>query len=78
MRMKGTNFCYLSLGFIDHLNLTKKKLAFHLSLHYLLRQKQSSGTEMHHFIEILTVNPLNYKMDSIILIISICMDNPFK
>ena len=29
-------------------------VAFHRGLHYLLRYKQSLGTEIHHFIEILT------------------------
>ena len=30
------------------------KVAFHQGLHYLLRYEQSSGTEIYHFIEILT------------------------
>ena len=30
------------------------KAAFHQGLHYLLRYDQSLGTEIHHFIEILT------------------------
>ena len=47
--------------------------AFHLGRHCLLRQKQSSGTEINHFIKILTANPLKYKMDDSILIIPICM-----
>ena len=29
--------------------------------------KKSSGTEIHHFIEILTCNPLKYKMNNSIL-----------
>ena len=40
----------------------------------------SSGTEIHQSIEILTGNPLKYKMDNSILIVSICTrwDNPWK
>ena len=38
--------------------------AFHQGL---LRKKQISGTEIHHFIETLTGNPLKYKMDSFTL-----------
>ena len=45
--------------------------AFHLGLLCLLRSKQSSGTGMHHFLEILTGNSLKYKMDNSILIVSI-------
>ena len=36
--------------------------------------EQYSGTEIHHFIEILTCTHLNYKMDNSILILSICME----
>ena len=32
-----------------------------------------SGTEIHHFIESLTSNPLKYKTDNSILLVSICM-----
>ena len=49
------------------------KAAFHQGLHCLLRQIQSSETEVHHFIEILNDNSLKYKMDNFILIVSICM-----
>ena len=50
-------------------------VAFHQSMHCLLRYK-SSGTEIHHFIEILTDNPLKYKkMDNPILslVVSMCI-----
>ena len=36
--------------------------------------KQSTRTEIHHFIDILTGNPLKYKIDNSILSVSICMD----
>ena len=39
------------------------KVAFYQGLHCLLRQKQSSGTDVHLFIEILTGHSLNYKME---------------
>ena len=50
-------------------------VAFHLGLHYLLRYK-SSGTEIYHFIEILTGNPLKYRKWTIpylSLVVSMCM-----
>ena len=37
------------------------KAVFYQGLHCLLRLKQSSGTEIHHFIEILTGNTLKYR-----------------
>ena len=50
------------------------KAPFHQGLHCLLRLKQSSGTDIHHFIEILTGNPLKYILiDNSILIVSQCM-----
>ena len=49
------------------------KAAFHQGLHCSLRRKQPSGTEMHHVVEISTCDPLKYKMDNSILIVSICM-----
>ena len=49
------------------------KAAFHRGLHCLLRQKQSSGTEMHHNLEISTCDPLKYKMGISILVLSTCM-----
>ena len=52
--------------------------AFHQSLHYLLRLKQSSGTEIHHNLENFTCDPLKYTMDSPILIVSICMGKSIK
>ena len=47
--------------------------AFHQRLHCLLRQNQSSGTEIHNFIESLTDNPLKYKLDYSIISVLICM-----
>ena len=38
----------------------------------IFREKQSSGTEIYHFIEIFG-NPFKYKMVNSILIVSICM-----
>ena len=43
------------------------KVAFHQDLHYLLRYEQSLGTEIHHYIEILTGQ--KYKMNNSILIV---------
>ena len=37
----------------------------------MLRQKQSSGTETHNFIEMLTGNLLNTKIDNSTLVVSI-------
>ena len=48
-------------------------VAFHKGLHCLLRQKRSSGTEIHNFTEFLTGNSLKYKMDNSIPIVSLCM-----
>ena len=50
--------------------------AFHLGLHCLLRLKQISGTDIHHYLENCTCDPLEYTMDNPILIVSICMENP--
>ena len=47
------------------------KMAFHQGLHYLLRYEQSLGTEIHHFIEILTGTKI--QMNNSILIVLICM-----
>ena len=47
--------------------------AFHQDLHCLLRLKQPSGTDKHHDLETSTGDPLKYKMDNSILIVSICM-----
>ena len=47
--------------------------AFHQGLPCLLRLKQPSRTEVHHNIETFTCDPLNNKMGSPILIVSICM-----
>ena len=49
------------------------KATFHQDLHGLIRQKQSSETEIHHFIEILTGNPLKNNMNNSMLNVSICM-----
>ena len=35
-----------------------QNVAFHLGLHCLLRLKQSSGTEIQYYLEILTYDPL--------------------
>ena len=51
---------------------------FHLGLVSLLRQEQSSQTEIYHFKEILTGNPLKYKMDNSMLIQSTCMGNSIR
>ena len=53
----------------------KCRMTWHFikGLHCLLRLKQSSGTEIYPFIETLPENPLRYKMDYPILIVSICM-----
>ena len=40
-------------------------------MHYLLRQMQTSGTDIPNFIEILTDDPLKYRMDNSIPIVSI-------
>ena len=47
--------------------------AFHQGLHCLQRSKQIFMTETHHNLEISTCDPLKYKMDNSILIVSICM-----
>ena len=54
----------------------RQNAAFHQGLHFLLRSKQLSGTEMQYNLKILTCDPLNYTMDSPILIAFICMGNP--
>ena len=53
------------------------KVAFYQGLHYLLRYEQYLGTEIHHFIEILTGTKI--QMNNSILIVLICMGiNPSK
>ena len=47
--------------------------AFYQGLHYLLRLKQPSRTEIHNNLENLTYHPLKCKMENPILIVSICM-----
>ena len=47
--------------------------AFHQGLHCLLKLKQPSGTEIHHYLETSTCDPLKYRMSNPILIVSICM-----
>ena len=43
--------------------------AFHQGLHYLLRLKQPSRTEIHHNSETSTCDPLKYKMGNPIIIV---------
>ena len=38
------------------------KVAFHQGLHYLLRYEQSLGTEIHHFINIVTGTKLQNEL----------------
>ena len=38
-------------------------VAFHLGLHYLLRQKRSSEKEIQFYLENITCNPSIYTMD---------------
>ena len=40
---------------------------FHQGLHFLMRSKQSSGTEMLHNLEILICDPFKYIMEKLIL-----------
>ena len=47
--------------------------AFHQSLHYLLRLKQPSGTEIYHNLLTSTCDPSKYEMGNAILNVSICM-----
>ena len=54
------------------------KAVFHQGLHCLLRLKQSLWKEVHYFNKILTSNPLKYKTDNSILIVSICMGKSIK
>ena len=54
--------------------LLQTKAVFHQGLHCLqLKIKQSLWTELHHFIEFLAGNPLEYKIDYPILVVSIYM-----
>ena len=52
--------------------------AFHQGLHYLLRLRQPSGTEIHHNLESSTCAPFKYTKGSPILIISICMGKSIR
>ena len=52
--------------------------AFHQGLHCSLLSKQSSWTEVRHNLQNSTRDPLKYKMDSPILIVSIHMGNPLE
>ena len=54
------------------------KAAFHQDLHCFLRLKQSSGTKINHFIEVLTGNPLQYKLYHSILIVVVYMGLSIK
>ena len=49
---------------------------FHQSLHCLLRLKEPSGTEIHHYLEISTCDPLKYKMGNPILMYQNVWENP--
>ena len=49
--------------------------AFHQGLHCLLRLKQPSGTEIHHYLKTSTCDSLTC---SLILIVSICMKKSIK
>ena len=44
-------------------DLMPHNVAFHQSLHCLLRQKLSSGKKLQFCLEIKTCDPLNYSMD---------------
>ena len=50
--------------------------AFHQGLHFLLRLKQPSGTEIHHYLETFTYDPLKYKKGKPILIHQYVWENP--
>ena len=54
------------------------KAAFHQGLHCLLILKQPSGTEIHNNLENSTQDPLKYTMDSLILVVSICMGKSIR
>ena len=47
--------------------------AFHPVLHCLLEVKRPSWVELHHHYDISSWDHLTYKMDNLILIVSICM-----
>ena len=51
---------------------------FHQGMHYLLRIKESSGTEIHYNLENSTRDPLKYLMGSPILIVSSCMGKSIR
>ena len=53
--------------------------AFHQGLHYLLRLKQPSETEIHHNLLTSTCDHSKYKMGNAILItVSICMGKSMR
>ena len=52
--------------------------AFHQGLHYLLRLKQPSWTEIPHNLGTSTRDPLKYKMGNHMLIASICMGKSIR
>ena len=56
----------------------QQNAAFHQGLHFLLRSKQSYGTEMHHYLEISTCDPFKYIMDNLFLIAFICMGKSIR
>ena len=53
-------------------------LAFHQCLYFLLRSKQSSGTEIHHNLDVKICDPLKQLMDYPILIACICMGKTIR
>ena len=52
--------------------------AFHQDLHFLLRLKQSSGTEKHQNFEKFYTDPLKYTIGSAIVTVSICMGKSIR
>ena len=53
-----------------------QKAAFHQGLHFLMRLKQFSGTEMHHNLEIQTYGPLNIQWTILSLLHLYVWENP--
>ena len=57
---------------------TQHNAAFHMGLHFLLRLKQPSETDIHNKLETSTCNPFKYKMDNRICIVLICMGKSIR
>ena len=55
-----------------------RKVAFHQSLHCLLRQKQSSEKELQYFLEIITIDPAIYTIDNPDFIVCSLMANSIE